>query len=87
MPPSNSSPLEMKVKGGNKRHDSLPSVGGNSSLLQKCDDTSEPCFGGENISSNKFYEDVTPSVVGNTNACKSGCSAKVETSFILVWIL
>jgi hypothetical protein len=62
----------MGVK-GHKRHDSLTLVEEDSSMPQKCDDTSEPHFVRENISRDKIY-----------NSMKSvpGCSAKVETSSI-----
>ncbi|WJX16443.1 DNA-directed DNA polymerase [Trifolium repens] len=71
LPPGISSPLEMGVK-GHKRHDSLTLVEEDSSMPQKCDDTSEPHFGRENISRDKIY-----------NSMKSvpGCSAKVSDAF------
>lgn len=56
-----------------KRHDSLTLVEENGIIPPKCDGTSEPHFGRENILSNKIY---------NTMKSVAGCSAKVETSFI-----
>ncbi|CAI8605756.1 unnamed protein product [Vicia faba] len=65
---STSSSLEMRVK-DHKKHDSLTLVEENGTIPPKCDATSEPHFGRENILSNKVY---------NTMKSVPGCSAKAS---------
>jgi len=74
-------PQETRVK-GHKKYDSVTLIEESSSIPQKCDDTSVPHFGRENISSEKIIVDMKPCVVGNTLESIPGCPAKVETSFI-----
>jgi len=74
-------PQETRVK-GHKAHDSVTLVEESSSLPRKCDHTSEPHFGHENILSNKIYVDMKAGVVGNTMESVPGCSIKVAISFI-----
>lgn len=77
---------------GHKRDDSLMSVEEISNTMgdgsqQKCNDSSEPHVGGENISNDKMPDEVMAGVVGNTTGDVSACSAKVKTNFILLLIL
>jgi hypothetical protein len=69
-------PQETRVK-GHKKYDSLTLVEESSSIPQKCDDTSVPHFGRENISSEKITVDMKSGVVGNTLESIPVCSAKV----------
>lgn len=73
--------METRLK-GHQRNESLTLVGENSSILQKCNDTSEPHFVCENISRGKIYVDIKSGGVRNTMESVPGRSAKVETSFI-----
>lgn len=70
-------PQETRVK-GHKKYDSLTLVEESSSIPQKCDDTSVPHFGRENISSEKITVDMKSGVVGNTLESIPVCSAKVS---------
>lgn len=71
------SPMETRLK-GHQRNESLTLVGENSSILQKCNDTSEPHFVCENISRGKIYVDIKSGGVRNTMESVPGRSAKVS---------